>query len=744
MGIISVGGKVLTIGGGVASRAASGGGGGGDAANTMTLREAASTTTSNYPVQFARPFAEGEIADYPEVLVDGVAVTTQANVQTRWGDGSVKHAILSFLIPTLTADDTVTLTFQNQASGNTSGAVSKASMLADYDFEATIALTNGSTQTLSARTMLSADAYTTWASGSVCTTVIIADHSSARTYDVGFDAYAPFRPIFHATFWPTINKVRVRFIGETASTEEWEGITYSLALTTGNASPSSRYTKSSWTQRAGTRWTKEFWVQTAPSAIAINHNLAYLNTTNHLPKWDTTLAIPEATLAAQSAAWLGASTDIGDGGNWQKAMGTAGGRQDIGLLPAWSVRWLYSGDNRLKAMAFGNADLAAAGWQMHAREGDSAKHIDRALSVSGLGKIMSLRERPTAFMHSSHFNSGTDAADQITVPSGGTGIDESTGWYYDAEHVPEPFYPQYLLTGDFWYLEELWFWASWAAGTENPGHRGPTGAYGHCHFDSGTRATAWVLRSRMYAAIASPDGTDEKTYFTELVDDAAAGFEGMHNTTASYATTPWSAMWTWARAEGHMGGALDAAGGIPPQHQWDAGLASTVQAGYGIDETKVSFATGYFMDLYLMAVLGVGKRLGFPLAATVTYFSKFFVEQVTTDGYNPKHIARGRMPENAGVKNGARGAYFATWEDLEAAFLTSWYVADWDLTVTTDENFDVQLTDAENGYAFLALAALAVCYSETSGAAAWTWAVANIASDPSDVLNANPKWALVP
>ena len=711
--------------------------------NTVVITETTGNTTTNYPLQFARPFAEGEIADYPQILIDGSPVTTQANVKTRWDDGSVKHVVLSCLIPTLTANATVTLTFQNQASGNTSGYLNKASMLdAAYDFDAVTALTNGSTESASARTMLNADAFTYWLQGSVCTSVIIADHSAARTYDIGFDAYSPFRPIFHATFWPTINKVCVRFIGETASTEEWGPVTYSLALTTGSASPSSRYTKTSWTQRAGTRWTKEFWIQTAPNTIAINHNLSYLNTTNHLPKWDTTLAIPEATLAAQSAAWLGSSTDIGGGGNWQKAMGVAGGRQDIGLLPAWSIRWLYSGDNRMKAMAFGNADLAAAGWQMHAREGDATKYIDRALSVSGLGKIMSLRDRPTAFMHSSHFNSGTDADDAITIA--GTGIDESTGWYYDAEHVPEPFYPQYLLTGDFWYLEELWFWASWAAGTENPGHRGPTGAYGHCHFDSGTRATAWVLRSRMYAALASPDGTDEKTYFTELVDDAAAGFEGMHNTTATYATTPWTAMWNWARAEGHMGGALDAAGGIPPQHQWDAGLASTVQQGYGIDETKVSFATGYFMDMYLMSVLGVGKRLGFPLAATVTYFSKFFVEQVTTSGYNPKHIARGRMPENAGVKNGARGAYFATWEDLEAAFLTSWYVADWDLTVTTDENFDVQLTDAENGYAFLALAALAVCYDETNGSAAWTWALANIASDPSDVLNANPKWALIP
>ena len=52
-----------------------------------------------------------------------------------------------------------------------------------------------------------------WTQGPIASTIILADHTG-RKYDMGFDQYRPFRPIFHATFWPALNKIRVRFIGE--------------------------------------------------------------------------------------------------------------------------------------------------------------------------------------------------------------------------------------------------------------------------------------------------------------------------------------------------------------------------------------------------------------------------------------------------------------------------------------------------------------------------------------------------
>lgn len=75
--------------------------------NAITLRGGA----GNYPVRIGRPFMRGEIAQAPQAVVGGAAVPTQADVKTRWPDGSVKHAILSFVLPR--AAERVKVTFTN-------------------------------------------------------------------------------------------------------------------------------------------------------------------------------------------------------------------------------------------------------------------------------------------------------------------------------------------------------------------------------------------------------------------------------------------------------------------------------------------------------------------------------------------------------------------------------------------------------------------------------------------------------
>jgi hypothetical protein len=84
--------------------------------NSITLSLPTGTAT-NYPFQFGRVFKQGVIANYPQVLVGGSAQTTQADVKNRWPDGSVKFAVISCIIPSLSTSNT-TITFQNQASSN--------------------------------------------------------------------------------------------------------------------------------------------------------------------------------------------------------------------------------------------------------------------------------------------------------------------------------------------------------------------------------------------------------------------------------------------------------------------------------------------------------------------------------------------------------------------------------------------------------------------------------------------------
>src|ERR1022692_2566695 len=142
------------------------------AGDVITILEKTGVATANYPVQIGRPFVQGEIATCPQAVIRRTPIVTQANVMTRWPDGSAKHAIVSFLIPSIGANGAVTVTFQNQVSCNTTPLTTAQMMDSAYDFNAQMQLTNGGiTVTADARTMLNAGAYTVWAGGSVAQTV---------------------------------------------------------------------------------------------------------------------------------------------------------------------------------------------------------------------------------------------------------------------------------------------------------------------------------------------------------------------------------------------------------------------------------------------------------------------------------------------------------------------------------------------------------------------------------------------
>jgi hypothetical protein len=710
--------------------------------NSLTITEQAGVTTSNYPVQLGRPFVQGEIANYPQAIVNGTSVTTQADVKQRWPDGSVKHAVIAFLIPTLNANSSAIVTFQNQSSGN-NAPLSQAQMLnPSYNFGAQMQLTNGGTIVADARTMLSNGSYTLWTSGSVAQTIIIADHSQGQScnshpcsqYDIGFDANKSFRPIFHATFWPALNKVTVRFIGENAQSQALQDQTYSLALTTGNVPSTQVYNKGSFTQSGATRWTKLFWVGGAPPAIAINHNLAYLTSTLLLPNFNTTV-----TTAASCNTWNQVGKDIGNTGMWTKYMPDAGSRPDIGIYEDWVINWLYSGSLCAHDAAFGNADLAAS-WPVHVREGQFGKTIlrsDAAGSSTGLGHVISISGRPTVNLFG---NFSSTPADQVNP----VGPLTNQGWIYDTAHVPEPSSPAYLLSGDYWYLEELWFWSSFDVAADaviGAYHRGPTGSEGILNHGQ-VRAETWELRNRINAASLSPDGTPEQTYFTTLTSDALACEEGTRNiTTTAFNGTP---IWNFCRYQfapsgagtGFQGSTGFAAGTPTPLHQWNGGGGDFAQDEYGIcsstgDGTPcvpatVSAAASLFESDYMLFTLGRAKELGYPAGALLSSLGSLYTGMLTDPGFNPYMVDNGRVPTVD-----INGNYFSTFAGLKTGYNPGWQARTSFATVGDPD-----------GYLAYATAGVSYLTGEPNGAAAWTFLAVN-GIQPS-TYTVNPKWALIP
>ncbi|HEV2099449.1 MAG TPA: hypothetical protein VGR45_11060, partial [Stellaceae bacterium] len=68
-------------------------------ADSMTITNVSGVVQSDYPLQFGRPFMDNEIPDFPQVLLNGTSVLTQADVKNRYPDGSVKFAVISLVIP---------------------------------------------------------------------------------------------------------------------------------------------------------------------------------------------------------------------------------------------------------------------------------------------------------------------------------------------------------------------------------------------------------------------------------------------------------------------------------------------------------------------------------------------------------------------------------------------------------------------------------------------------------------------
>jgi hypothetical protein len=626
-------------------------------------------TATSYPYQFGRVFKQGVIADYPQVLIDGVAQTTQADVKNRWPDGSVKFAILSLIVPSLSTT-AKTFTFQNQVTVN-STPETKANMLANYDFNCTINATSGGSPItgapVAARTILNAISDATlasntsgdspnsryWTQGPICTTVILADHT-AKTYDFGTTADKSLRPTFHVQFWPTLAKYNVRVIVEGSDVTKLQDQTYDVLLTTGNSSPATVYTKTTVTQHLGSRWTKSFWSGTAPVDINAVHNSEYLSDCRVIPRYDPLNVPTESQNATAISNWNTTAQDIYDAGYWTKGMQGPGARAEIALFPDWSVLSLTTGDYRRKTIDLKSAELALA-WPMHFREGNSAKVYDADTASRSIGSAITLFARPTVqfnngntyisgFLYGSQFS---DDADRLTfIPpatsAGNGGADsDQHGWGPFWDHCPDGFTPLYLTTGEYIWLEQMEFWASHGSfdgvgyAVQSGGFygRGATNKGGNLPGD--IRRMGWIFRSRVAAAAWSVDGTKQKDYFTYLTNNAITIQEGMQGITGGAYQTLYAADYAWGQTTGRVGryGNPISGVGISPIRYGDQGSGYAYGYDYLIGynpstngSDSISSRAANFQQGFMLLAVAYAGDLGFAADKLIEWYTYSYTE----------------------------------------------------------------------------------------------------------------------
>lgn len=317
------------------------------------------------------------------------------------------------------------------------------------------------------------------------------------------------------------------------------------------------------------------WIGQKPSVI-VHPDTAYLMQAGPIESYSLAGKPSEKTLADWAATIVG---NVGPMkiGPVNPAMPATGGRPDIAPLPGWAVCYLLSHDKRAYNVMMAAAD-GSGSWPIHYRDENTGYPVRL--------------EQYTNF--STHMNIGGPP-----LPTPRT-IDALSKVPYgpDTAHQPSLAFLPYLLTGDYFYLEELQFWAAWnPAGTDPANHGRGLGLVKWQQL----RGQAWSLRTLGHAAYITPDAHPLKGYFAKQVQ---ANIDWYHE--------------TYVVGNPNPHGMYDGSG----------------KGAFPLGGTPAATGCAPFQDDYFTWALGYLVRLGFEAARPVyEWKAQFAIKRMTSPDF---------------------------------------------------------------------------------------------------------------
>ena len=738
-----------------------------NSSNKITLKEISGQVQSNRVFSISRVFKEGDITNFPQARISGNTLTTQADVKNRWPDGSVKHAILSF-ITTLPANSSVDVDFVNQSSCNCGSGLSSSEMLSSkYNLDASMTLSPGGT--VSAKDIIKSGNFRYWLSGPIVTQVIAEDRSPSRSFDLTFGNYKSFHPIFIVSFYPSDSNIKVDFIGENAWTDALQDIKYSVSL---NLDGKTLYSKSDFVHAYSTRWRKTF-SKVKSQDVQIDHNLAYLASTKAIPNFDTSIRATDESISdavnkpwnsqCSSPSWIEAvrtgKTDIGGPAQVCTSMPAQGGRPDLGVIPGWYARYLYamSSNNPLVPKLYdaliGNAD-ASGSIRMHYREALSDRKFSRSKNDSAFGKTLSLDARPGYVLIGPQSDAGV--GDGISFVQNGS-ISGASFIQPEINHFPSLVYVPYLLTGDYYFLEQQYMSASYSLGVASrfDGYRVRNKVVnGILGYYTENRGLAWAMREIGQAAFIAPDNSPEKEYYNQMMINNIAALEGVYNVTNGQfynpkcstspfnpvnETNPWcygNKAETWSGQIGQTKEKMNMIRNENPLRLTDAG-GEVYSSGPPTYKTgKVLSTSAMWMWGYNWNVWGMLADMGFPIRPLLNSRLEFLLNLLAHPDAVPQIIASYTIP----TRN-ADGKLIQSVKE----FVDSYEPAE--LQRMKTNNF-LNATDGQSGYSNIIRAAASylpsgVTSGNLRGQDGWN-VIDNALSKYRSAFEYDQTWAIVP
>lgn len=457
--------------------------------------ESTGSAQTNMPFTFGQVFTPGALSVTDGVaakLADGTVLPLQIDVKATHGDGSVRHAIISGVLPALAAGQTQTLNLVKATPPAKSTVTLQGLLSAGLTGKTTISL-NGVKYSASLADAVAQSTPIPWLSGTVANEWIV----SAPLKDANGVAHPQLTARFDVRWYSGLNKqARVEFVVENDKT--WVPgikVNYDVNL---ELNGQSVYSKTGMDHYHHSRWHQYVWWDAARQpAVNVKLNTAYLIATKAVPNYDTSSAPGEGQLNSLAQSINGGNTGPMTIGPVTAYMPTTGGRNDIGPLPSWSVMWLLSMDKRAWNVMMAAAD-GAGSWSIHYRDEKTGRPVRTDNDAN--------KEMTT------HFN----LRDRGPLPVPRFVNDDLghswTPYTDDTAHQPSLDYLPYLVTGDYYYLEEMQFWAaSNPLGTDpnNSGH-----GKGLVRWLQ-LRGQAWSLRTLGQVAYITPDADPMKDYFVQ-------------------------------------------------------------------------------------------------------------------------------------------------------------------------------------------------------------------------------------
>ncbi|WP_199243930.1 hypothetical protein [Bacterioplanes sanyensis] len=454
---------------------------------------AGQAAASDY-VTFGHVFAPGEIPSGQTVALqapDGAWLVTQVDTKARHKDGSIRHAIVSARV-TLTAPQQ---TFKLYRVSD----VPAAATATDIDAEGMgltlrLNVSGRHYQTSLADAIEQGQFNQRWLQGSVANEFLL----TAPLRDGAGNEHAHLHARFYVRLYgQQREKSQVSVLVENtyAYQNQPQDYQYDVAIEHGGHVI---WQQDDVTHYHKARWKKDLLLH-GNDVIHVVFNANYLMNTGAIPLYEPGIQV-DSGLIERHLSQYREHAGVMQKGAMRSPMGGGGGRVDLGPLPGWTASYLLSQDKRAQIAMLGNATQAGS-WPVHYR-------------VKNSDQIVRIDDKPYAGLFGTPGDMTDPASGELQAFPACSPCNNP--YEPDGAHQPSLAYLPYMLTGDYFYLEELQFWAGFNLLYTNPWYR---------RKEQGilrrrqVREEAWVLRSLGQIAYIAPDDNANKQYFNQVVNN---------------------------------------------------------------------------------------------------------------------------------------------------------------------------------------------------------------------------------